>query len=170
MSSNAVLFSRDGLSQFSAIKVQVAVRGDSTNPDFKGIQAAGKWWSIDEPTQEVIEGDEGATGLLVVDPETNKVKQVYTLKQKMEQLFTLEGRRKEEGGRWSDPEFPLENVSGNQNQAPPPKARRLVTLKILDKKGIDGVWESAKGAGVSAAELGKGQSGQNAAASQQQKK
>lgn len=126
-----------------AVKVMVSVLGDRTNPDFKGIETAGRFWPIEEPTVEILESDEGATGSVQIDPETNQVKKVFTLEQKLSQLKILEGRKLVEG-RWTEPGFPLENIAGNQNKAEPPRAPRLITLKILDRRDASGVWESTK--------------------------
>lgn len=136
-----------------AVKVQVSVWGDRTNPDFKGIETAGRFWPVGELITETLESDEGATGALQVDPDTNQVKKVFTLEQKLSQLKVLEGRKLVEG-RWTEPGFPLENVAGNQNTAEPPKAPRLITLRILERRGADGVWESSK-TGQPAAEQNK---------------
>lgn len=127
-----------------AVKVRVAVRGDINNPDFKGVHAAGLWWPCDEPTTADLESDDGATGAAQVDQDTNKVKSVYTLKQKLAQLYVLEGRQPLENGRWSEPNFPLAGVPGNQNQAKPPTAPSRIKLTILDRRGTDGAWESER--------------------------
>lgn len=127
-----------------AVKVRVAVRGDINNPDFKGVHAAGLWWPCDEPTTADLESDDGATGAAQVDQDTNKVKSVYTLQQKLAQLYVLEGRQPLENGRWSEPNFPLAGVPGNQNQAKPPTAPSRIKLTILDRRGTDGAWESKR--------------------------
>lgn len=143
-----------------AVRVQVSVRGDSTNESFKGIHAAGHWWPIDEPATHVLEDDDGATGIVEADEATGKPKQVFTLKQKLDALKSFEGRRKE-NGRWSEPGFPLEDVPGNQNKAAPPRAPKLAVVKILDTRDANGVWESEKNKGASKSELA-GNNGQGA--------
>lgn len=135
-----------------AFRVQVSVRGDSTNQSFRGVQAAGHWWPIDFPATHVLEDDEGATGIVQADEATGQPKQIFTLKQKMDALSVLEGRRKE-NGRWSAPGFPLEDVPGNQNKAAAPTAPTLAVVKILDTRDANGVWESEKNKGASKSEL-----------------
>jgi hypothetical protein len=148
-----------------AIKVRVNMAMRADDPDWKGASCGGIWFPAGEQTEAILESDPGATGVMQVDEATHDIKRIFTVDQKLAALYILEGRRRDERGKWSEPGFQIVTEQGNpRNPKPPPRAPRLCRVEIIDRRDKDGVWESEKKA---AAELAPGQ---NKAAAEQPRK
>jgi hypothetical protein len=130
-----------------ALKVRVNV---TAHEHFSGTYCAGRFWE-EGVSEAVVEGDPEATGVPQIDEHTNRVLNVYTLEQKLTQLYVLEGReRMHESPRspawkkWSAPGFALPDTSGKDptKQSKPIRAKRLIKLEILEIQRESGKWET----------------------------
>lgn len=147
------------LQDVKALKVRVNV---TARQDFTGVHCAGVWWP-EGVSEAVITSDEGATGQPVTDPNSGAVLDKYTLEMKVNQFYSLEGRRRVYG-KWSEPGFELPDHSDSTNKKPAPKAPRVLRLDILDRQFNDGSWESEKKAPATEAALPPGKPKPQAAA------
>jgi hypothetical protein len=142
------------LEGIKALKVRVNV---TAREGHLGLHAAGRW--LDEGVNEfTLESDElpaewaakqkdpKTAGGPVTDADSGAILPLYTLQTKLNQLYTLEGRRRLDNGRWSEPRFELPDHSGNQKKKATPTAPKLITLQIIDRQNTDGSWDSEKAA------------------------
>lgn len=147
-------------STVTAVKVRVNMAMRMDDPGFKGAWAAGIWWPAGDAKEALIEADEPPkdwlarqaklrdAGDLAGGPVTDaqgKILQNYSLEQKLGQLFTLEGRKRDEFGNWSEAGFEITTEQGNpRNPKPNPRAPITAKIQIYDRRDTDGVWESER--------------------------